>query len=91
MRAFRQQYPEGDNFVLARDVARAYSRSYGDFRVRFEDLASFAGSLAGWVGPGRFYSFHAPRNGCGAAGRERVAVGLGWKLSFVAVLSATLH
>ncbi len=44
LRAFRRQYPEGDSVVVARDVARAYSRGYGDLRVRFENLASFAES-----------------------------------------------
>jgi hypothetical protein len=32
--AFRYQHPEGDNLVLAHDVERAFTRSYGDLRVR---------------------------------------------------------
>jgi hypothetical protein len=34
--------PEGDYLVLAHDVERAYTRSYGDLRVRFEGLRPFA-------------------------------------------------
>jgi len=45
LRAFRQQHAEGDNVVVARDVDRAFSRSYGDLRVQFESLSSFANSV----------------------------------------------
>jgi hypothetical protein len=44
--AFRYQYPEGDNLVLAHDVGRAFTRSYGDLRVRFHGIRSFADSLS---------------------------------------------
>jgi predicted AAA+ superfamily ATPase len=44
--AFRHQHPEGDNLVIAHDVDRAFSRSYGDLRVRFEGLRSFADLLS---------------------------------------------
>ncbi len=44
--AFRYQHPEGDNLVLARDVERAFTRSYGDLRVRFDGLRSFADSIS---------------------------------------------
>ncbi len=45
LRAFRQQHAEGDNVVVAHDVDRAFSRSYGDLRVQFESLSSFANSV----------------------------------------------
>ena len=45
LRAFRQQHAEGDNVVVAHDVDRAFSRSCGDLRVRFESLSSFANSV----------------------------------------------
>ena len=44
--AFRYQHPEGDNLVLAHDVERAFTRSYGDLRVRFDGIRSFADSLS---------------------------------------------
>jgi hypothetical protein len=36
--AFRRQYPDGDNFVVARDVAKPFKRSYGDLKVRFVNV-----------------------------------------------------
>ncbi len=44
--AFRYQHPEGDNLVLAHDVERAFTRSYGDLRVRFDGIRSFADSFS---------------------------------------------
>jgi hypothetical protein len=44
--AFRLQHPEGENVVVAHDVERAFSRSYGDLTVRFVSLPSFAGAVA---------------------------------------------
>jgi uncharacterized protein len=44
--AFRHQHPEGDNLVIAHDVDRAFSRSYADLRLRFDDLRSFADRLS---------------------------------------------
>jgi hypothetical protein len=44
--AFRHQHPEGDNLVIAHDVDRAFSRKYGDLRVRFDNLRSFADLLS---------------------------------------------
>lgn len=38
MQAFRRQYPEGDNLVVAQDVDRPYSRSHGDLTVRYMGL-----------------------------------------------------
>ncbi len=45
LRAFRQQHPEGENVVVAQDVGRAFTRSFGDLRVRFESLNAFADSV----------------------------------------------
>jgi len=47
LRAFRRQYPQGENFVVAQDVARSYVRSYGDVKVRFMGLSSFGDFLVG--------------------------------------------
>jgi predicted AAA+ superfamily ATPase len=44
--AFRHQHPEGDNIVLAHDVERAFTRNYGDLRVRFDGIRSFADSVS---------------------------------------------
>jgi len=47
LRAFRQQHPEGENVVVAQDVGRAFGRTFGKLRVRFESLDAFADSVAG--------------------------------------------
>jgi len=39
-------HPEGDNIVLAHDVERAFTRNYGDLRVRFDGIRSFADSIS---------------------------------------------
>jgi hypothetical protein len=44
--AFRHQHPEGDNIVLAHDVERAFTRNYGDLRVRVDGIRSFADSIS---------------------------------------------
>ncbi len=44
--AFRHQHPQGENVVLAHDVERAFTRSLGSLRVRFESLRSFANSIS---------------------------------------------
>lgn len=44
--AFRRQHPDGDNVVLAEDIDRSFTRSYGSLKVRFESLAQFADQLA---------------------------------------------
>ena len=36
--AFRRQYPEGENFVVAHDVARPFTREYNDIHVKFVSL-----------------------------------------------------
>jgi len=38
MKAFRRQYPKGDNFVVAQDVGRTFEKSYGGLQVKFLDL-----------------------------------------------------
>jgi len=44
--AFRNQHPEGENLVLAHDVERTFTRSYGTLRIRFDSLRSFANSVS---------------------------------------------
>jgi len=46
LRAFRQQHPVGENVVVAQDIDRAFSRTFGESRVRFERLDAFAESVA---------------------------------------------
>ena len=36
--AFRRQYPDGENFVVAHDVARPFTREYNDIHVKFVSL-----------------------------------------------------
>lgn len=38
MRAFRRQYAQGDNLVVAQDVDRSYSRNHGGLSVRYVAL-----------------------------------------------------
>jgi len=45
LRAFRHQHPEGENVVVAQDVDRTFTRTFGDLRVRFEGLEAFADSV----------------------------------------------
>ncbi|MBZ5525375.1 MAG: DUF4143 domain-containing protein, partial [Acidobacteriia bacterium] len=42
LRAFRSHYPQGENVVVAQDVDRSFSKSYGDINVRFENLRTLA-------------------------------------------------
>ena len=44
--AFRRQHPQGENYVVARDVEREYTRSYNDLSVRFVSLPGLIKSLA---------------------------------------------
>jgi hypothetical protein len=44
--AFRHQHPEDDNLVFTHDVGRAFSRTYGNLRVRFDSFRSFADCLS---------------------------------------------
>ncbi|MBE0427841.1 MAG: ATP-binding protein [Nitrospirae bacterium] len=44
IKAFRRQYPKGENLVVASDVERPYMHTYDDIKVRFvrlEDLTEF--------------------------------------------------
>lgn len=45
MKAFRRQYTEGKNLVVAQDVDRAYTRTYGDVSVRFVGLRDLLSHL----------------------------------------------
>lgn len=40
IQVFRRHYPKGNTFVVASDVNRSYSRSYGGITVRFVSLAA---------------------------------------------------
>ena len=44
--AFRHRHPEGENLILAHDIERPFTRSYGDLSVRFDGLQSFANSIS---------------------------------------------
>ena len=39
LQAFRRPYPRGDNLVVANDVERSFTRSYGGLSVRFVSLS----------------------------------------------------
>ncbi len=45
LNSFRGLYPKGLNFVVASDVERAFTRSYGDLKVRFTGLDSLVRHL----------------------------------------------
>lgn len=45
LQAFRRQYPNGENVVLAQDVDREFNRRYGVLTVRFENLQAWANAL----------------------------------------------
>ncbi len=38
LKAFRKIYPNGENYIVASDVDRAYTKSYGDLKVEFVSL-----------------------------------------------------
>jgi uncharacterized protein len=44
--AFRKQHPKGRNFVVAENVAKAFTRKYGETSVRFSGLEDLLGSLS---------------------------------------------
>jgi hypothetical protein len=44
--AFRNQHPEGENLVLAQDVERTFTRTYGTLKIRFDNIRSFADSIS---------------------------------------------
>ena len=39
LQAFRRSYPQGDNLVVANDVQRSFTKSYGGLSVRFVSLS----------------------------------------------------
>lgn len=43
--SFRKQYPEGDNFVVANDITKGYSRQYDHIKVKFVNLKGLIESL----------------------------------------------
>jgi uncharacterized protein len=47
MKAFRERYPEGDNFVVAGDVTTARVKRFGTLAVRMLPLPDIAATLAG--------------------------------------------
>jgi len=51
--AFRRQHPQGANFVIAQDVARSFTRNYGDVKVRFIGLSSLGEALPNGNGNGK--------------------------------------
>jgi predicted AAA+ superfamily ATPase len=46
IKAFRKQYLQGENFVVANDVDRQYARSYANIKVTFVNLAGLIRRLA---------------------------------------------
>jgi uncharacterized protein len=47
LQAFRRSYARGENFVVAHDVDRSFSRSYGGLSVKFLSLSALVSELAG--------------------------------------------
>lgn len=47
IKAFRMRYPKGANYVVAADVDRPFSRTYGDIHLRFVSLAGLIKAIAG--------------------------------------------
>jgi len=45
VQSFRSIYPRGDNFVVANDVERPFTRSYGEVSVKFMGLADLIAKL----------------------------------------------
>lgn len=45
--AFRRQYPEGENVVVAQDVKRSFTQRFRDLPVSFMGLSDFTAKLAG--------------------------------------------
>ncbi|MFI5286869.1 MAG: ATP-binding protein [Candidatus Dormibacteria bacterium] len=46
LRAFRRQYSEGENFLVAQDVDHPFTRHLGKITVRFENLPAFASMVS---------------------------------------------
>ena len=53
LRAFRRQYPEGENLVVAQDVDHPFMRHHGEIAVCFENLSAFASTFSPEMGSGR--------------------------------------
>ena len=47
LQAFRRSYAGGENFVVAHDVDRSFSRSYGGLSVKFLSLSALVSEVAG--------------------------------------------
>ncbi|HSX79721.1 MAG TPA: DUF4143 domain-containing protein, partial [Candidatus Saccharimonadia bacterium] len=47
LKAFRRQYPQGKHVVVAHDVERTFSRTYGDTAVQYMNLPAFIEALLG--------------------------------------------
>ena len=45
LQAFRRPYPQGDNLVVANDVERSFSRSYGGLSVKFVNLSELIATV----------------------------------------------
>jgi len=45
LEALRRNYPHGDNYVVANDVERSFTRSYGELSVRFVSLGELITQL----------------------------------------------
>lgn len=43
--AFRRQYPQGDNFVVAADTKKAFSRKYDNLHMRFLNMKDLIGAI----------------------------------------------
>jgi predicted AAA+ superfamily ATPase len=47
LQAFRRSYTHGGNFIVAHDVDRSFSRSYGGLSVKFLSLSALVSEVAG--------------------------------------------
>jgi predicted AAA+ superfamily ATPase len=45
LQAFRRPYPQGDNLVVANDVERSFTRSYGGLSVKFVNLSELIATV----------------------------------------------
>jgi len=45
LKAFRRQYPEGENFVVSSDADRPFSRTYNDISVKYVSLQDLLSAL----------------------------------------------
>ena len=43
--AFRRQYPDGENFVVAYDVDRAFTSNYNGIQVKFVNLGTLIAEI----------------------------------------------